>query len=101
MRLVWRETLAAHQPYGLVWELVDEELAFNIPGDSTGGPVHAWLSPVYATILRPHKRRYLASTAPTGGPVNTFTSKTFRSLTEAKTWAQALVTLDPPTLPTE
>lgn len=96
MKLVWRETLAVHQPYGLVWELVDGELEFNIPGDSTGGPVHAWLSPVYATILRRDKRRYVASTSLTGGQVHTFASKTFRSLTEAKAWAQALVALDPP-----
>lgn len=93
MRLVWRERLAAHQPYGLVWELVDGELEFNIPRDSTGGPVHAWLSPVYAYIHRTGKRRYATSVTTTPS----FTGRTFDSLTKAKAWAQALVALNPPT----
>ena len=96
MRLVWREHPAAHQPYGFVWELIDGELDFKI--NQWGlAPVHAMLSPVYATIFRQGKRKYTASVSRPSVEAPTFEGKHFGSLTKAKAWAQALVALDPPT----
>lgn len=90
MNLVWRgRCRAAHQPYGLLWELVDGGLRFN-----RYDGVDAWLSPVYAHIHRTGKRRYEVCAFPytltKGRPP---TLKTFRSLTQAKAWAQATVLL--------
>lgn len=86
MKLVWRETLAPHQPYGLLWELVDEELRFN------DADVSVWLSPTYAYIHRTGKRGYEASlyVLPTAAAAN----KTFRSLKQAKAWVQTLAVLN-------
>jgi hypothetical protein len=81
VNLVWRTVPAALQPYGLLWELIDDDPRF-------------WMSPVYADICRPGKRRYTARAFPymltTGGPP---AEKSFRSLTQAKAWAQATTLL--------
>lgn len=81
-----------------MWELIDAELDFHI-NQWGQAPVHAMLSPTYAYIYRTAKRRYEASlNAPYGAPT---VNKAFDSLTKAKTWAQALVALDPPSPLTE
>jgi len=98
VKLEWRESPAAHQPYGVVWELIDAELDFKI-NQWGQAPVHAMLSPIYATTLRHGERKYTGCVWRVRPPDNglpTFEAKHFDSLTKAKAWAQALVALDPP-----